>query len=380
MKYEQLFLLFAALILLSCNSTIRQKGNIQVEKTDSIISLAIPSGVTPTTRNIRYFVDDGKQYIAILNSNTSAIDVICLTKGCFVKSIKPQIEGPNGLGSKMDGFDMVCFDTIIVSVGGMHNKLFIIDSSAAIRNQVEFNIYNQPYLPVCTLWSSYGYVSNYDGENVYLSNVCRARREEFEMLHDYSIGFCYNIKTGKQLRYPINHPNVAMGKDKILYSEQSFLKIGNKVVLSYMLGHQVFVSIDNGPWQVYDIKSSFVKKRFSRPKASNIVDVMKEYDEAPAYLVLVYDKYRQVYYRFVYPGITVEPGDDVMKLGEFRRIFSVMVMDEDFNILGETLMPENTYNSNMFFINEAGLWISTNHPDNPDFDEDVIKFQLFTLK
>ena len=56
-----------------------------------------------------------------------------------------------------------------------------------------------------------------------------------------------------------------------------------------------------------------------------------------------------------------------------------MVLDENFKVIAETLMPENTYNSNMFYINSAGLWISTNHVDNHSFNPDKISFQLFKI-
>ena len=159
--------------------------------------------------------------------------------------------------------------------------------------------------------------------------------------------------------------------------------VDGKYVLSYTEGHQIFVSNDiDTTWTAYCLKSKHITKDFStkKKKPGSIAESMKMFAENPEYRVLIYDKYRNVYYRFAYPGIEVKPDDDVFKLGEFRRVFSVMIIDKDFNLIGETLMPENTYNVNMFFVNEAGLWLSTNHVDNPNFEEDAINFELFTLK
>ncbi|EOZ99348.1 hypothetical protein A33Q_0585 [Indibacter alkaliphilus LW1] len=33
-----------------------------------------------------------------------------------------------------------------------------------------------------------------------------------------------------------------------------------------------------------------------------------------------------------------------------------------------------------FFINEAGLYLSINHPDNPENEEEYLSFQLLKLK
>lgn len=69
----------------------------------------------------------------------------------------------------------------------------------------------------------------------------------------------------------------------------------------------------------------------------------------PMYGNLIYDKYRQVYYCFAYPQTELAQGNymDIWQLG--RTKFSVMILDKDLNVLGETLLPENVYASNHFF-------------------------------
>lgn len=368
------------LTLLSCNSTNHSKNEIALQKADSTIHLNIHSFMSSTTRNIRYFNDNKIEYLAVENEHKEQIEVFNLKTNEFIKTIKPQREGPNGIGSRLFGFDIVNFDTIIITTSGRGETFFIIDSSVRIKNKIDFEISYKPYLPIGQLWSSYGRTSNYDGEKLILSNVSRATDEDFKQIHNCSIGYYYIFKTNETQDYPLNHPDKSKQKDEILNSEGAIIVNGDKVVLSYPMGHQVFVSEKNGDWETYNLKSKYLKNAFSDAYADDVLESMTKYVKSSCYLALVYDKYRKVYYRFVYPGIDVTRQDDVMKLGEFRRVFSVMIIDEDFNVLGETLMPENTYNSNMFFINEAGLWISTNHPENPDFDEDAINFQLFTLK
>lgn len=373
-------LIFATLILTSCYSVNNQKTEKYLQSNDSVIHIEIHSNMSPTTRNLRYFKDKKNEFIAIENNHSKSIEIFNITRGQFEKRIKPQVEGPNGLGTEMFGFDIINFDTIFITTNGYGNNLFIIDSTNTLIKKVEFNISYNPYLPIGQLWSSYGRAINYDKQKMIICNVSRANDEAFEEIHNCSIGYCYNFTNGDTSYYPLNHPDKSKLNDKILNSEGSFIINGSKVVLSYPMGHQVFVSENNADWSIYNLKSKYLRNAFSDAYADNAYTSAKKYVESSCYLALVYDKYRHVYYRFVYPGINVNKDDDVMKLCEFRRVFSVMIIDENFNVLGETLMPENTYNSNMFFINEAGLWISTNHPDNPDFDEDAINFQLFTLK
>jgi hypothetical protein len=56
-----------------------------------------------------------------------------------------------------------------------------------------------------------------------------------------------------------------------------------------------------------------------------------------------------------------------------------MILDENLNVIGETLLPENKYRSDLMLVLENGLYISTSHYKNSDFNEDLLAFQRFGL-
>ena len=62
-----------------------------------------------------------------------------------------------------------------------------------------------------------------------------------------------------------------------------------------------------------------------------------------------------------------------------RNRFSVLILDKDLNLVGETLMPDNCYRSNLYYVGDDGLYMSTNHYNNPDFDEDSLRFERFIV-
>lgn len=102
--------------------------------------------------------------------------------------------------------------------------------------------------------------------------------------------------------------------------------------------------------------------------------------EVARYGDLVYDPYRKVYYRFAYPA--VELADEVDWLGRAvygRKKCSIIILDEDFSIKGETLLPEEVYNTYVYFINKDGLYISKDYQMNYDQSEDFMTFELFDL-
>jgi len=96
---------------------------------------------------------------------------------------------------------------------------------------------------------------------------------------------------------------------------------------------------------------------------------------------LLYDPYREVYYRIAYPPSTLDKGVRPMELVQFgRKNFSIIILDKDFRILGETLFPDNTYNPKIMLIRLEGLYISDSHYLNPRFNDDILSFRKFELK
>ena len=88
-----------------------------------------------------------------------------------------------------------------------------------------------------------------------------------------------------------------------------------------------------------------------------------------------------VYYRIAYPQTEMEKKEDYYEIFQFgRKVFSIIILNKDFDIIGETLFPEYTYVSGMMFVREDGLYISDSHYKNPSFNEDVLSFKRFELK
>lgn len=59
--------------------------------------------------------------------------------------------------------------------------------------------------------------------------------------------------------------------------------------------------------------------------------------------------------------------------------FVVMDWDENGDTLTERRFEAGTYYPTNFFVGERGLYISINHPDNPENQEDELAFELIQL-
>jgi hypothetical protein len=102
--------------------------------------------------------------------------------------------------------------------------------------------------------------------------------------------------------------------------------------------------------------------------------------EQQCYFALGYDPYRQVYFRIAW-----HPDDDLSNVGNIFRIYaqkpcSIIGLDKDLNVIGETMLPANRYFTMLWFIGPKGLYISNAHPENPELNEDAITYTLFKLE
>ena len=62
------------------------------------------------------------------------------------------------------------------------------------------------------------------------------------------------------------------------------------------------------------------------------------------------------------------------------KLFSVLILDEKFNKIGETFLPPNKYYANDIFVSKKGLCISTAHPKKKSTDENYLSYHCFQVK
>ena len=154
------------------------------------------------------------------------------------------------------------------------------------------------------------------------------------------------------------------------------VKPDGTIVLSFPASHDLAItSIGN----LKDIKyiyggSHNLKKICSFPHAKGFRsyeshDIWSWYMRTPSYEGILYDKYRNIYYRIArLPNKEYKLGDN----GNEKPVI-VVVLDEDFHYLGETMLPKdlNLFSSNIF-VSKEGLNVQV-----VDSNEDILKFYRY---
>lgn len=93
----------------------------------------------------------------------------------------------------------------------------------------------------------------------------------------------------------------------------------------------------------------------------------------------MYDKYRDVYYRIAELPYELKQNESPFDDPRGRK-FSIIILDKDLDIIGETKFPGNKYFYRMSFVGRDGLYISENNLANPEFDENKLVFACFKLE
>lgn len=194
-----------------------------------------------------------------------------------------------------------------------------------------------------------------------------------------------DMKSGKAVKLPLSYP--VFTKGTISSNELSDLDFGysrvfdgNGFIYSFSKKNEILVTTDhiNSTW--HNAKSRYIDNiKPQIESAMDVLSIMKKDLERGTYWHFIYDKYRNLYYRFVIFPCTLDLNDTklVRTYNTVRQEFSIIIMNDKFEILGETKFSKDTYHPKMVFVGEKGLYISENNLFNESFDEDKLVFSCF---
>lgn len=324
-----------------------------------------------------YTDKDGKEYLTFQNERKNDLLFYEMNTGKFLYRIKPELEGDNGVG-RFFGYYIEDLDNIYV-VQMLKPEIDRIDSKATVKERLRLEKTADDLLLSGLLSISFYYQPIIkQGDKMYITSLCNRLAEK------NPVTVTIDLKTKEVEALPFEYPIFPVSHDKRkTYSiENDFSRIydGESFIYSFDYDKYIYVtSPDHQSVRKVLLESKYVPEvKFEELKTSG--DPMKHACEVPKYGNMVYDPYRNVYYRWTYPENELELKDRFIELFQYgRKTFSIMIIDKDFNIIGETLFPDYTYVPTAMFIREEGLYISTSHIKNPDFDENVLSFECFEL-
>ena len=301
------------------------------------------------------------------------------------KTVEIDREGPNGI-TRLSGYYIKDFDEIYLTTGSLP---FIArtDTTGRIFQKISYEKSDDGTLLIPSFRSNHYYPLVIINDTFYVTQV----PPPWEEPNTWPVSCCIDTLNRRVSKLPFNFPQILTKEERNsmtigigLELEYSRCFDGSNFIYSFFYEESIRVlSIDHKEMKQIPVKSKYIKAinpREKRPEEEHIG--MKKLCEDPFYTNIIYDPYRKVYYRIAYPRTEMENEErntlvEIWTTG--RKRFSIIILDKDFNIIGETLFPDYKYCSRDIFVEKEGLYIRSNHFKSPDFDDDKLEFTCFEL-
>ena len=398
MKERTLLITLSILCLCACQTktdTPTVSYDIELIETKKI-TLPVDENTYYLSKSIFQFEEDNKEYLLFGNLEKRQHELLIydIEKQNLHKRIPLEKEGPNGVPGIWGCIPFFDSKTFLVS---QHNsgRMSIIDGE---RNVVQK--YNMRQSSDKTkrrgLWVdsrfgvSFFYTPSFIKDSiVYFSNGIfiqykinqRLDREVWKTIPMFN---SLNLKNGHIHTLPIKYPDIFEDDVKVPagggYEFTYDYNYKQERLVCSLTGYDsIMVTDDLKQVRWYNGKSRYLKSMRPKVYEADGFDWLREATENPAYHNIMYDKYRDVYYRIVELPYELKQNESAFDSPK-GQAFSIIIFDKDLNIIGETKFPGNKYFYKMSFIGRDGLYISENNEANPEFDEDKLVFACFKLK
>jgi hypothetical protein len=392
LRYTVLILLiFLSFCTKQRNGGHDKKNEVTLIPSGQIVKIPIDSNTTLDCMSMFYYKDrdTGEEYLTYLNSYKNEVQFYNLKSQKLEHKVTCALEGPDGVG-EISGFRVISRDSIYLT---SRWSIFLVNSNGNIMDKIDYSkgtfiednaplnkVMPSPYISSSRVYTPLVVKDN----KLYITQALTYNAPylpKIQMAPSLNSKVCLVIKkNGLKEFLPMEHPlaNVEGLSNKHFSREFD----GNNFVYSFFEDPDVYVTKDHVHVVKYSVHSRFIDKivHLKNKSMSSFEKYNVDYIKDAYYFNLIYDKYRKIYYRFVKLPDKYKEGDDLMRLVKYPQNFSIIVLNKDFQVIGETKLPTATYEYKNFFVAEKGLYLSINHIDNPNLDIDHLQFELIKVQ
>lgn len=368
---------FILILFQSCTNDRKQIELYTLQPTDNYINLKLDTWTTQNLKSPTLVTDStGMEFLVFQHSSFPQLLFYNKATGELAKRVTIPLEGPESI-RRFIGFRFKNINEIyltetdaqgitLINADGKPIKRFIgkTDDGKTIRFVSDaFQIVRD---------------SIYLGLYVNHQNPPQIRLQESPMCA------VFNTQTATFQTLPFTYYHLVEEENKDFLSISFRLCFnGNGFVYSFFSMEDIYVTnMSHKNIRKIKVKSKYLPHlEFEMPKKSNVsTDFYWEKLKKGSYGPFLHDPYRHLYYRIAFPPMEFEKEinpNELMRFG--HHTFSVMILNEDFQILDEIIMPNDTYNPFIMFVDKEGLYISQSHFLNPQFNEDILPLRRFEI-
>jgi hypothetical protein len=331
------------------------------------------------TRNQHMDTDSG-EYLAIFNKTSPRLEIFNLDTKKSAKSIYIQSDGPNGVRS-FNGFTIIAKDCLLLAA--IPPKLQILDFEGNKRRSIPINDPENKvnWLGSTNLLPFIFKDSILFGSQPFFTDIFRTTESQVQKSKPfYRINLQGQNPEVKWLS--INRPSDEWENGKVS-PELAWVDRFDSIIVSPLQDHRLWI-LSKKDEKLLGYKEA----KTSTIKGFNILNDYPVGDkeiieslESGRYEIIIYDQFREVFYRFFFAAIDIATYSFTPReLYSNNPIIGILILDKNLAIIGEHVFPDHYVESWNYFVGKKGLYVSTNNPNRDDFDENVLRYDIIRFE
>lgn len=375
----------ACLLLLAGCRESSLNESVSIVESDLRKEIHISDDVNLFCRCVRMFEDSTGQYLTIeRESNSKTPDELVfysLSDGRESYRVPVYKDGPNAIYGGLFGHSFLTRDTIVLT-SKYTPDLYFINKNGELIKHYNIRIDGSCVSMIqCTLINA---AVEFDQKGLAYISQEPPYGQTFDF-NDCCLALSVDTATGEVKKSKLSFPFLyeMNSKRTIAHNDDySLVKIGTDFVYAFTCLDSIMVTQDYKTAKMYNAKSQYagVIPNEGLPRGTAHFEQMKR-NLDPTYGNIIYDKYRDVIYRFYHfddYGYKGNYGVDyLLSKGEF----SIIVLNSDYEIIGETRFPRGKYAPRLFYVDKEGLWLSENNYERigVDMSDSLMVFRCLKL-
>ncbi|KAA2239733.1 DUF4221 domain-containing protein [Chitinophaga agrisoli] len=321
---------------------------VQIVRTDDDIQFRLDSATFSVLKSFNYFIQDGVSYISFFDKQSRSVNIYDFYNRNLIKriSLKESFH-------KMSFYKTTVFcknmDSIWVNNNGY---LYFLDSLGQIRYSIECP--TDPYMAVSAFDNlNPGVLTE---NNLYaearprMSIADRKNRKKWRVIYRFDL----QNKTAKML-YHLPEGYIKYGYDYGYYYPSYCYNNQGHFVFSFPADTNIYETDFLNFNYAYNGKSQFQTGEIEFPEADRVdtkEDVIRRELSNDAYGAIYFDSHRRRYLRVAERKLS--KADFINK--RWKKEQSLIIFDENFRIIGESVIDRDIALSSLFFTNDGSMY------------------------
>lgn len=378
MKY---FIILFILFNISCTSGSKNyQDSLTIERVDEIV-LKVRDCTIVNPSNTRLIESDSGRYLFAYNHVEKNLHFINFSDGRVALKVPLTYDGPNSAQQAM-GFTLIGMDSVLVTFNPPAIALVNFKGEVIWKKKINDDLSSLMTIITSTTKPILKNGSNLFGPQPFFMD--HLGMEASDILKQRLV-FSLNLDSGNISWHDVfyNSNYWEHGKKP---SDFSWDHRADYIYIAPLYDHEIII-FDTNTMEIVmrkDIGSDYINDfQYANERAPDGATSLQNKLTHDKYGPFIYDKYRNIFYRFFLPGYRLQEDlslEELRPLNRSRGNSGVMVLDSNLNILGEHLFEEFEIHPEMnMFVGKQGLYLSLNNENHPEYTDDHFRYMLVTF-